>query len=343
MKLVIVSLFILPLSLCATIPEISFQHCLVSYLNSQGIESDLNDVKHFKDEGNCDALHKSITEMIDAAYTDVESNLKSVLENQTEVNCLINSIRLNKLLEISVILNNAYQMSPEIKKNVVKEVAARTKLIFTIATVECLINGHMILGIIKDFSPKLNVDEQELKCIRKSFELVNELVDPETTTNFADVEYISNSTSIENGNNFDSGEEDESTTLPDDLTTTDFSNDGPNRENMIAKQSSQEYSVETDAALIDSCNATLDNLKNRFTTFNISSLTEDQNRCMSNRFKDYDIISLFKSFSNGRIQLTEDIFKNIIFSYIQAMIECTDLFDFSANIENLEEILNLKD
>ena len=335
-------LFLLPVINCAKIPEttrdsLEFHRCLASYINSNNISNAFIN-EDFDTGDECNFMHKNVDGLLVQVYNEVKQNLQSVLDNQTEVECLMDTFRLYKYLEINIVLYQALLTSPVPREKSVEEVAVESKLIFTIATMECIMTKEMLMEIINDFSAKVKVDGKELNCIQKHLEELNLLDNEETSTNFADnfIDQVTEETSTEL-----------STELEDETTNENLSDPLLELKNRIVKRSSKEFSPDT-LTEKESCSLLLHNLRFQITNFNFPSLNDEQNRCMSTQLNEKVIDLLYKFIAirgsenaSEQSELMSETFKNVIIEYTYAIVECTDMFALFTNIGYLQENLSL--
>lgn len=157
---------VLPSIHSASIPESEreYHKCLVAYLETFNIITSF-----VQDEADlakkCSGYHKSINATLTSVYNDLESNLHETLYNQSEVNCLIKSFKDNKFLEINIIMTSAFTTSENFHRDQLAYVFEKSKRIFTIATVECLMTDNILMEMINDFSAKIKTNDDEFVCI----------------------------------------------------------------------------------------------------------------------------------------------------------------------------------
>lgn len=384
-KMKLLVLLILPLANCAMIPHApdEYHRCLVSYIRANGISSDFTDELNSKINENCEQYHKNIAVLLGEVYNGVEENLKSVFENQTEVQCLMETFRNYKYLEIGIVMHQAYLTSPEPMEKAIAETADRSKVIFTIATMKCIMTNELLMEIMYDFTKKVNVNDDELECIQLLLKELSgvknktsgssdgeittpgwsdeetttiSVINEETTKLFAEIEEINDALSAETETaNIAINQEYESTTATEDTATTDDTTDYPDDiKNDILKRSSRQSSSEMSADMEapnmsrDTCFMPLDNLRNRIKYFDLPSLNEEQNRCMSTHVKENDVVLIFKLIAmrgsratseDADLETLKENFKDVIVGYTYAIIDCTDMFQSFANIGNLQELI----
>jgi hypothetical protein len=158
-----------------------FHQCLVEYLASHNITSDLKSTRDRSDIRGCEEQQIGIESMIEEVYVDVSRNLETMLPNSTEAECLSETFRAEKFFEISIVLSAAtltdIDKGPELQG-----VYNRCKNIFLFAFMKCLMTEEIFVEIFNDFSVKMNVTDEEFKCIQRDLQLLEGIVEGEEVT-----------------------------------------------------------------------------------------------------------------------------------------------------------------
>lgn len=335
---------------CAFIPNTlddpsKFHQCLLSYMDSNNIHSELNAAQlNNQQSADCDSLQKAISEMVDGVYDDVEKNLNNILENKTEVDCLMETFRINKFLEINIVLTAAHLTTGKNDEDSLKEVFSKSKTIFTIATMKCIFSDQILMDIFEDFSSKVQVNQEELQCVKIHL-MKLKLLKVEATTILPDEEHTTTDTDYDE-TTFTSTTEEEFTTLEpskdDELQREIFV-----QSNQIFKMSSEEFSAEEPrrTPADDSCDSHLLDLQARITNFKFPSMNDEQNQCMANRSSEVDVNAVYEfivlrtsSTTNDEINERNEKMKNLIVGYIWKIIDCTDIFGFTGLVDNFFQV-----
>lgn len=333
-------LLALPLMHCGIIPDTdqdssNFHQCLLSYIAANNISSDLSATRHNEEREDCSLLHEAIVETISAIYKDVEKNLNEILENKTEVDCLMESFRFNKFLEINIVLTAAHLTTGANDEHRLEEVFSKSKEIFTIATMKCVMSDQMLMEIFQDFSLKVHVSQEELECVKMHLRQSNE---PEETTSFATDTFLTDT----------SDEVTVESTTVEDLTTFNPADIELGVEtfvqgNQIFKLSSEASSVEESRSTLEEiCANRLKDVRARITNFQFPSMNDEQNLCMTKQVTENDVTAVYHFIalrnSSKTIQETNERnenLKSLLIGYIWNVIECFDVFGFTDMIDNL--------
>lgn len=140
-----------------------FSKCLLVYMNGNSTQS-------HKVSKECAEMHEQIRGTIGVIYGQIKKNLNDVLVNKSEVNCLVDTFRHHKFLETNIVMTTAHLTNGFDQEKLLKEVYDKSKMIFTIAAMKCIMSEQMVLEIVADFSTKVKVDGQEFECIKSSLE-----------------------------------------------------------------------------------------------------------------------------------------------------------------------------
>lgn len=338
MKILIFLTIFLPLINCAIIPEVDqndyeYHQCLVSYLTKININVNFNASKSENTGIDCEKFHIEISGMINNFYDNVDNSIHEMLNNQTEADCLVNTFKAQKFLEIHVVLTAAYLSSNDNGVDHLEEVFEKSKMIFTIATMKCLMSDQMFMEIFHDFSAKLKVDDKEFECIRKKLSAENEI---NATTENANQLQVS--ATVENKEDFDYYTTETGRTSGEETTTTELITNI----NKIFKLSSEEFSsIKSEVLIGQSCEHILSNVDLRVTTFNFASLSSDQNACMAKEVSEKDIENIYEFIVMNRTsQKNETAARNeklreLLIGAIGAVIDCADIFGFNDVIDLL--------
>ena len=335
--------------------------CLVDYLSILGLAEGLRDANPLQ---NCAEYHISLNETLLTVYDELEKNLYEVLANQSEVECLVQSFKDDKFLEINIVKTSAFITSKDFNQNQLKTVFDQSRNIFVIAAFKCLINDEVVMEIFTDFSLKMNAHDDEFVCVEKflndlnSFDGENEVSALKNNEAFEKSSGIDEADTdlrdVEKSNFLDSFEVWTSTTA--DETTTDYFtvettvHDGEfdnlrdleaaasESKNTIVKILKSDYSSESE----ESCNAILTALNLRIKEFQYPSMTLAQNKCMKSKFtaKDatamYHFIALNKFSANANeVQNRNENLRSVLFHTISNIIECAEILKLSDIIDNL--------
>lgn len=158
---------------CAAIPasesEREYHQCLVNFLESENVRTTFA-----QDETlDCSEYHKLIDETLTSIYKDVEENLYEALTNQTEIECLIESFKENKFLEINIILTSAFMTSANFHRDQLNLVFEESQRIFIFGTIQCLMTENMLVEIFDDFARKVNVTDDEFVCVENHLQVLD--------------------------------------------------------------------------------------------------------------------------------------------------------------------------
>lgn len=335
---------------CALIPNTlddpsMFHQCLLSYMSSSNIHSELNEAQpNNESSANCDSLKQSISAMVDGVYDDVEKNLNDILENKTEVDCLMETFRINKFLEINIVLTAAHLTTGKNDDDSLKEVFSKSKSIFTFATMKCIFSDQILMDIFEDFSSKVHVNQEELQCVKIHLTKLK-LLKVEVTTILPDEEHKTPDT--------DYDETTVASTREEESTTLDPTEDGETQReifvqsNQIFKLSSEESSAEEPprTPADDACDRNLFDLQARITNFKFPSMNDEQNQCMANQSNEIDVNAVYEfivlrtsSTTQDEINERNEKLKDLIVGYIWKIIDCTDIFGFTGLVDNLLQV-----
>lgn len=345
----VVGLFVL--ASCAIIPETDqdpkeFHECLVSYLRSINISSSLSLSESNEDSDACQTTQTAISETINGVYNQVERNLYNVLANQSEVECFVETLREQRFLEVNIVLTAAHLTM----NGSLEEVYRKSKSIFVFAATKCVITPEMVMEIIKDLSERLRVSDDEFDCIKlyltdgrrgkRSVDAETKEEEIEDTTiaaedkfsTFLDLSYDETTTmEAENGSEMTSG----------GITKLEAGNA------IVKNNSSLEISSENETTKPtndDKCSSLLLNVRERIANYQYSLLSDEENRCMSNKTSESDINNIFRfivlrqsNLNDLQINERNEIVKTKISNIIWNVIDCSDIFGFKDIVDMLSK------
>jgi hypothetical protein len=125
----------------------------------------------------------------------INSSLVMKLNDTNEANCLTNAFQQTHFLEYNIIATSAVQMDED-KEAKLDRILAITKNIFIYAAINCLITEDTLMELFRDFSHKINVNDDEFWCVLKET-MDRDLIDKVHIDNIAqywDEKFAKNST-----------------------------------------------------------------------------------------------------------------------------------------------------
>lgn len=354
MNLNILLLFIFPSIRCATIPSTAqnfpaTNSCLVNFLNARNLSISSSDSQYNDGRSDdCRNFNSDVTALLERTYKSVEKNFKNILSNQTETKCLMETFRSHKFLEINIVMTAAYLSSGEKGADNLRDVFERSRNIFTIAMVKCIMTDQTFIEIFDDFSNKLKVDKVEFECIKLIMVGNSDGEEEMTTTEPAwDATYKKNDDVIEVGTTTENVEEISTTnenieeTFITDIPSTvdDDSIKSLVYRNKISKVLSRESSMEPESN--EDCSLTITNVRARITNYEYSSLSKDENTCMAKKLSEKDINVIYEIIVTKDSVKTDDIeskhhsLRKLISQTIWNLVECADIYGFVGIVDGL--------
>jgi hypothetical protein len=300
MKLIFFILFGLPWLKGATISDqqktLDFHECLVDYMKTQNISTESVSVRSSSEISGCQKLHIKIQGLMDEILEDVTRNIEKVLTNQTEAECFVGVLRSRKFIEHIIVLPAA-QMTNQNEIPKLDGVYTRSKNIFLLAAMKCLISEDTFMDIFLDFSAKMNVNEHEFDCIKRKLHPTDEI---------------------------------ETTTASDKSSKETMRKHSETEGNSILRNS-LELSAESDMK-VESCEEIYRRIEDKISHFEFPSLDKIENSCMSEKVNKNDIEAVLEFIIMKKMTKTpEEIsesnekMKSLITVYICNIIECTNI------------------